>query len=94
MSNEIDLKAGILHLDTYNGRLVFTTDCYMGSVVGAEEGDEDIIAIYDVDPGWLLSGLLDEFAAMGVDVDAMLRRREADPDARLLPSGMGRASDH
>jgi hypothetical protein len=85
----LDLKAGILHLDTYNGRILFTTDCYMGNVSHAEEGDEDIIAIYEVDPGWLLSSLLDEFAAMGVDVDAMLRRREADPEARLLPSGMG-----
>jgi hypothetical protein len=92
--SKIDLKDATLHLDTYHGRIVFTTDCYMGNVSHAEEGDTDILAIYEVDPGWLLSGLLDEFAAMGVDVDAMLRRREADPEARLLPSGMGRASDH
>lgn len=86
-----------LHLDIEGGRLVLTTEDYMGDIASADVGDmvvgddedapEDsgVLAVYAVDPGALLELLLIEIAEAGRDVDAMLRRREADPDARLLP---------
>lgn len=88
-----------LHLDIEGGRLVLTTEGYMGDIASADVGDmvvgddeedstEDsgVLAVYEVDPGALLELLLIELAEAGTDVDAMLRRFAVDPAARLLPS--------
>jgi hypothetical protein len=74
-----------LHLDIEGGRLVLTVEGYMGDIASADEGDDGVLAVYEADPGWLLERLLIELAEAGTGVDAMLRRFEDDPVARLLP---------
>lgn len=73
-----------LHLDIEGGRLVLTVEGYMDDIADADMGDDGVLAVYEADPGWLLERLLIEIAEAGTDVDAMLRRFEDDPVARLL----------
>lgn len=73
-----------LHIDAFQDRVLLLGADFDGDPSTAEEGDEGVIEVYELDPNALLTGICDILADAGIDIDDLLTRAQNDV-IQLLP---------